>query len=307
MKARRLIAGLAMAALSGSVNAQGIKYINYHPDNIPTITTAPGIASEIIFEDDETIEYFTFGFDDAWTSTVAMDHILIFKSKDEQPETNLLVHTNKRNYVFTLITGNSEWEKYPDRSKAVYSMRIRYQDAKSKAALAKQSEASVLRNRTITDATLNMYSNYDYRSTERAADIIPVRIWDNGILTFITFRPGAKRGVVYELQADGRLAQVNQNTEKNGVLVVQGVYPSLMIRLGDEAVELRRNNQSGRRENETKTNVPGTRRTMDGAAPGEFDYRQGEAARLQRAQIFATPPKPPKQDDESFVVPAMPE
>ena len=100
---------------------------------------------------------------------------------------------------------------------------------------------------------------------------------------------------------------MNQNTEKNGVLVVQGVYPSLMIRLGDEAVELRRNNQSGRRENETKTNVPGTRRTMDGAAPTEFDYRQGEAARLQRAQIFATPPKPPKQDDESFVVPAMPE
>ena len=65
MKARRLIAGLAIAALSCSVNAQGIKYINYHPDNIPTITTAPGIASEIIFEDDETIEYFTFGFDDA--------------------------------------------------------------------------------------------------------------------------------------------------------------------------------------------------------------------------------------------------
>ncbi|WP_298642415.1 TrbG/VirB9 family P-type conjugative transfer protein [uncultured Cardiobacterium sp.] len=238
MKARRLIAGLAIASLLGAVaNAQGIKYINYHPDNIPTIPTAPGIASEIIFEDDETIEYFTFGFDDAWTSTVALDHILVFKSKDEQPETNLLVHTNKRNYVFTLITGNSEWEKYPDRSKAIYSMRIRYQDNKSKTALAKQSEASVLRNRSITDATLNMYSNYDYRATERAADIIPVRMWDNGILTFITFRPGSKRGVVYELQADGRLAQVNQHTEKNGVLVVQGVYPGLMIRLGDEAVD----------------------------------------------------------------------
>ena len=43
------------------VQANGIRYIDYHPDRVPSIVTAPGIASEIIFEDDETIEYYTFG------------------------------------------------------------------------------------------------------------------------------------------------------------------------------------------------------------------------------------------------------
>lgn len=122
-----LWAGIAAISLTTpfSTLANSIRYVDYHPDRIPNIITAEGIASEIIFEEDEDIVYHTFGFDAAWEAIVVRDHILIFKSKDPQPETNLLVHTNKRHYVFTLSSGNNDWSGNPNHSNANYSVRVR--------------------------------------------------------------------------------------------------------------------------------------------------------------------------------------
>ncbi|MBR3425029.1 MAG: TrbG/VirB9 family P-type conjugative transfer protein, partial [Neisseriaceae bacterium] len=84
---------------SGTV-VNGIRYVSYDKDRTYTIPTAPGIVSEIIFEDGESVEYHRFGFGNAWDSEVtAGGNILVFKSKELQPETNLLVHTDKRDYV----------------------------------------------------------------------------------------------------------------------------------------------------------------------------------------------------------------
>ena len=106
------------------------------------------------------------------------------------------------------------------------------------------------------------------------------------MLTYVTVPQGAERGVVYELQADRKGALLNQHTEENGLLVIHGVYPSLIIRLGNEAVEIRRNDSGGRRENYSKTNVASTWRTTSGNAPGEFDFSGAPTKGLERAKIF---------------------
>lgn len=286
----KLFLTLSVALAITQASAAGIRYIDYHPDRVPNVITASGVASEIIFEEDEEIVYYTFGFDAAWDSAVARNHILIFKATDEQPQTNLLVHTNKRHYVFTITLGNDNWEKHPDHSGAIYSMRIRYHDDKRIAAIKAKEESLELRNRDIAFGSY-IYSNYDYRATAQANAIIPIRMWDNGTLTFIQFAPSSKRGVVYELQTDGKTALVNQHTEKNGLLVVHGVYPHLMIRLGEEAVETRRNNQSGAKENYFKTTVNNMVRTIAGDAPSKFNFNQDlPKEQLERAQIFTEKP-----------------
>lgn len=286
---KKIIAAAVILTIA-QTHAAGIKYIDYHPDRIPNIVTASGVASEIIFEEDEEIIYFTFGFDAAWDSAVARDHILVFKSKDEQPETNLIVHTNKRHYVFTLTSGNDNWERHPDNSGANYSMRIRYHDDKSMAAKARH-ESTELRNSDISVLSY-IYSNYDYRATAHANAIIPIRMWDNGIMTFIKFAPSSKRGVVYELQSEGKTALVNQHTEKNGLVVVHGVFQNLIVRLGDEAVEIRRNAVGGLQENHLKTTVPNVVRTIAGDAPSKFNFNtDAQKEQLERAQIFTEQPE----------------
>lgn len=282
---------LILTSLFMGANAANIRYVDYHPDNVTNITTAPGIASEIIFEEDEEIVYYTFGFDAAWDSTVARNHILIFKSKDEQPQTNLLVHTNKRHYIFTLTNGNDKWEKNPNSSQAIYSTRIRYKDNKSMQAMAKKEEEKELRYRTL-NAGNKIYKNYCFRATKYANDIIPLRIWDNGTLTFILFPQGSKRGAIYERQADGKTALLNQHTEKSGVTVLHGVYENIIIRLGDEAVEIRRTLIGGRKDNLSKTNVPYITRHISGDAPDTFTQNADTPKEhLERAPIFKEQPK----------------
>ena len=101
-------------------------------------------------------------------------------------------------------------------------------------------------------------------------DIVPTRVWDNGKITFLTFHQGTKRGVAYELDSEHKANLVNQHTEKNGVLVIHGVYNLMILRLGDQAVEIRRNDKNGRRENTAKTTVKNTVRTVNEDAPTQF-------------------------------------
>jgi len=261
---------LPLLAVAITAYARPITYVDYGQDKIPNIVTAAGIASEIIFEPDEIIEYHTFGFEAAWEAQVVKDHILVFKSKDAQPQTNLIVHTDKRSYLFTVTVGNNNWEGHPNKAGAIYSMRMRYHDAKAMQNKQARDDKKVLRNREIATSDTYLYTNYDYRATANAYDIVPTRVWDNGKITFMTFHQGTKRGVAYELDSEHKANLVNQHTEKNGVLVVHGVYNHLILRLGDQAVEIRRNDRSGRAENDSKTTVKGTVRTVDENAPSIF-------------------------------------
>lgn len=267
------------------VSKSEIKYVEYHKNKIPNIVTAAGIATEIVFEEDEKIEYHTFGFDKGWSSQVVKDHILIFKPSDPEPETNLIVHTNKRDYIFTITSGNNEWEKHPNRSNAIYALRIIYKDDKSIANKKINNEKEVLRNEEIATANTYIFSNYDYRATPNAHDLIPVRMWDNGKITFIAFREGVKRGVIYELDEQNKAHLLNQNTEKNGLLIVHGVYKHLILRLGDQAVEIVRNEQYGKIENNMKTNVNSTVRTISSEAPIDFKKIEKKENESQKEKI----------------------
>ncbi len=266
----------SLLAFSFSAFSNGIKYVEYNNNRIPNIVTAAGIATEIRFEEDEKIVYSTFGQNDIWSSEIVKDHILVFKAKAPQPETNLIVHTNKRDYIFTITVGKDDWKKHPNNSGAYYAMRMTYRDKKSmanlkaqKAAKEAQEKQEILRNRKISLDNPTVYSNYDYRATPNAIDILPLRAWDNGKVTFVLFGKGVKRGVAYELN-NGKTSLVNQHTEKNGLLVIHGVYRNLILRLGKQAVELRRNEQYGQTENNAKTNVDNTLRTIDNNAPSDF-------------------------------------
>lgn len=270
-----IVTTFGASAWANPPSNEGIRYITYQRNQIPNIITAPGIVSEIIFEDDEVIEYSAFGFSDAWEMHVVRDHILVFKAKEEQPETNLIVHTNKRDYLFTVTTGKNDWEKDPHNSLANFSVRMRYNDSVSKQAIAKEErkkeeeerkEKLVLDEMSLSKATRNVNCNYEYRASQYAGNIIPKRMWDNGTLTFISFAKGSRRGVIYELDHNRKAHLLNVHSEKNGLVVLHGIYPKLLIRLGDEVVEIRRNHSQGadggRVENYDKTNVENTWRKV---------------------------------------------
>ena len=237
------------------VVVNGIRYVSYDKDKTYTIPTAPGIVSEIIFEDGESVEYHRFGFGNAWDSEVtAGGNILVFKSKDTQPETNLLVHTDKRDYVILLVQGNANWTKHPNNAKATYSTRFKYFDDGTDMFSGSLNANGVREFR---------YYDYDYRATDNAQEITPKEMYDDGVLTYIKFKDGTPRGTIYRLDKKKKPHLINTNTDKFGKTVIHGVYQHLIIRLDEEAVEIRRNSDKGIRENRRKTTDNISRREVN--------------------------------------------
>ena len=243
---------------SGSV-VNGIRYVSYDKDKTYTIPTAPGIVSEIIFEDGESVEYHRFGFGNAWDSEVtAGGNILVFKSKDAQPETNLLVHTDKRDYVILLVQGNANWTKHPNNARATYSTRFKYFDDGADMHPATGSGSG-----SLNGVREFRFYDYDYRRTDNAEEITPTQIYDDGVLTYIKFKDGSPRGTIYRLDKKKKPYLLNSHTDKFGKTVIHGVYPHLIIRLDEEAVEIRRNSTKGIRENRRKTTDNISRREVN--------------------------------------------
>ncbi|MBQ9724003.1 MAG: TrbG/VirB9 family P-type conjugative transfer protein [Neisseriaceae bacterium] len=258
------------------VVVNGIRYVSYDKDTVYTIPTAPGIVSEIIFDEDESVEYHRFGFGAAWDSEVtAGGNILVFKSKDAQPETNLLVHTDKRDYVILLVQGNANWTKNPKNSRATFSTRFKYFDYDNASGFK-----SVVTGNGVREFR---YYDYDYRATENAQEITPIQMYDDGVLTYIKFKDGTPRGTIYRLDKKKKPHLINSNTDKFGKTVIHGIYTHYIIRIDEEAVEIRRNSDKGIRENRRKTTDFGTRREVNpkaGKTPkqaqGGFSSTQGD-------------------------------
>ena len=250
------------------VVVNGIRYVSYDKDTVYTIPTAPGIVSEIIFDEDESVEYHRFGFGAAWDSEVtAGGNILVFRSKDPQPETNLLVHTDKRDYVILLVQGNANWTKNPKNSRATFSTRFKYFDYDNASGFK-----SVVTGNGVREFR---YYDYDYRATENAQEITPIQMYDDGVLTYIKFKDGAPRGTIYRLDKKKKPHLINSNTDKFGKTVIHGIYTHYIIRMDEEAVEIRRNSDKGIRENRRKTTDFNSRREVNPKAGKTPKQAQG--------------------------------
>lgn len=234
---KQLISLTLASILSATSYAQTVRYVDYDEDKVINITTAEGIVSEIVFAEDEEIEHFSFGFMDAWSAQIAKPNVLVFKPVAEHPETNILVQTNLRSYMFTLTSGNNKWRGNPAKSKATYSTRLRYPE---EGGFGKGSNSNAA-FKTSKEPILK-YKKYDYRATSKAQKnlMIPVRMGDDGVFTYMKFPVGASRFPIFE-RIDGKDSIINFNQRPDGWIVLHGVYDRLVIRFNDQAVEMRRN------------------------------------------------------------------
>ena len=291
--AKKAVKKTAKTHKPSGVVVNGIRYVSYDKDKTYTIPTAPGIVSEIIFEDGESVEYHRFGFGNAWDSEVtAGGNILVFKSKELQPETNLLVHTDKRDYVILLVQGNANWTKHPNNAKATYSTRFKYFDDGTDMYSGNPDSIRDFR-----------FYDYDYRRTDNAEEITPTQIYDDGVLTYIKFKDGSPRGTIYRLDKKKKPYLINSHTDKFGKTVIHGVYPHLIIRLDEEAVEIRRNSSKGIRENRRKTTLFGTRRTVEPKASAKGKSTQNSVS----GSLNATPTNAETNDNDQALLQAQQE
>ncbi|MBT9552239.1 MAG: TrbG/VirB9 family P-type conjugative transfer protein [Hydrogenophaga sp.] len=242
---RSAVAMVAMAASAwtGAAHAQEVREVPYRQDQVVRVNTGLGIATQIEISPQEQVKDFGTGFSDGW-ELVRRDNIFYIRPKNVDVDTNMYIRTNMRSYLLDLRVSATKWKTLEEAKSAGVFYKIRFvygSDSPDKASTLASANAVLSPTAAALNSQSSYHLNYDYSALTDVSTIVPTRVYDNGQFTYIHLPPMANFPAVFGRNSrSGDEFVVNTKSEKN-VMVVLGVYPFLVMRLGNDVVGLRRN------------------------------------------------------------------
>jgi type IV secretion system protein VirB9 len=218
---KKLIALIALIATTPLQGAGRIAQAYYSPDRIVTINGQRSIQTMIEFRSDERIENIALGDSAAWQVTPNKRANLIFvKPLMTRSHTNMTVVTDKRRYLFDLVSNGRS-------GRPIYTIRFIYPED---FALPPNSEKIA----TAPPPPVTINNNWQAKGEK---SLIPARIYDDGASTFLTWTDTVELPAILTMGTDGSEGPVNY-TVKDGELVIEGVAPSYVLRVGKASATL---------------------------------------------------------------------
>lgn len=202
-----------------------VRDVVYHRDNVVGVDASYGVSTMIILGEDEKIETLALGDSIAWkVEPNRRGNIIFIKPVDKDAHSNLNVVTNKRLYSFILRSA------FRDPKRQIFKIRFRYpEDDLDQRLLAKAKERAAMPNmRDFNRANGN--TEYGFKGSTR---IKPVLAFDDGVKTWIEFRPETETPAIFLVDKDRNESLVNFRREGN-FLVIDKVNFQWTLRHGDE-------------------------------------------------------------------------
>ena len=230
-------------ACSGIAQAQEVREVPYQVDQVVRVNTGLGIATQIEISPQEQIKDFGTGFSDGW-ELVRRDNVFYIRPKNVDVDTNMYIRTNMRSYLLDLRVSATKWKTLEEAKSAGVFYKVRFvypSEAPDRTSSMAATNTVLSPSAAALDSQGNYHLNYDYSTVRSDSTIVPTRVYDNQQFTYIHLPPLANFPAVFgRNERAGEEFLVNTKSEKN-VLVVLGVYPFLVMRLGSDVVGLRRN------------------------------------------------------------------
>lgn len=231
----------ALPLIASAGNA--ISRYTYEEGGIYPVRAGLGIATTIELDPADPVLDYSAGFSGGW-DIVRREHLFYIKPKNVDVDTNLLIRTQRRSYIFELQVAASDWRKLDEvRSRGVqYRIAFDYDDAPEVGA---EPVADVVPEPVI-ETVKPMHYDYDLSTKTRHEWLVPTSVYDDGSFTYIRLPnpgniPSGNWPTVYARNArHDEDFVVNSNVEAD-TIVVHGIYPFLVLRHGEETVGLRRN------------------------------------------------------------------
>lgn len=208
-----------------------VQYFNYNENDVYTINTHIGKASLIQLENGESVddEASALGMGDAesWSLAVKGNNI-IFKPIKAQPETNIVLVTNRRTYAFDL--------RNVEQAAPTYIARFIYPEVviDTPAKPEEKPMPSTLQQVGVTAEGQTLWIdgkyNMDYRFKGDRA-LKPTNVWNDGRFTYMRFNHGSDLPAIYRVLPDNSEIIVNQHIE-NDTVVLQEVSKKYRLRFG---------------------------------------------------------------------------
>jgi len=148
-------------------------------------------------------------------------------------DTNLIVHTTRRNYVFDLMVLPAHAKFGNDQ--VMYRVTFTYREADDAPGKAVLQSRLIAQREAVPAAPRN--AAYSMQAVSHSEDIRPSAVWDDGRFTTIQIPGNRKMPAIFRLAEDGTEHVPDKHIEGDKI-VVHEVAKQWVLRLGNEAVEI---------------------------------------------------------------------
>lgn len=238
-----LAAALCASGNAGASVAPALTQYEYAKDQIYPVRTALGLSTQIELSEYEKVLDYSVGLTTGW-DVVRRDNVFYVRPKVLDADTNLMVRTSKRSYIFELKVVATDWATL-DQAKsngAQYKVAFTY-PGQSEGVIEPDSEGYLSQR---LDGNRAYHFAYDVKAFKRGLGwLMPRTVYDDGKFTYIKIGTGkpsqtATFPVVFARETRNGEDMLVNSTIENGTIIVHGVHPYLIIRQDKNAVGLRR-------------------------------------------------------------------
>lgn len=207
----------------------------YNPDNVYRIYAMKNRTTSIQLEPGETINAESGAMNlgkpgnrdnPEWLLGANKEGSLIMIKPSqyaEEPQTNLIINTNRRTYLFELNLADSA-------ARMTYLFRFTYPQP------VKPGETP-FKGRELNVNPCSGTENHNWKKRGNMA-MSPARIWSNGTFTCLRFPTNAPRPAVWEVLPDGSELTANWHSV-NDIMVIHGISAAYRLRMNQMVLELR--------------------------------------------------------------------
>jgi type IV secretion system protein VirB9 len=203
----------------------------YDPAEVVRIEGKPNVQATIKFGDNEMIENVAIGDSNSWQVTPNKRANLLFvKPLTAKAATNMTVVTDRRTYLFDLVTTS--------KANPLYVLSFIYPDEPDEEETLADG-ASEIEMQAATDPYAvadPAQLNFAWSSTGDGK-LVPERTFDDGNSTFLTWPTGRDVPAILIRDHQGTEGPVNYAVRGN-TIVVDGVPREIILRSGEDAATL---------------------------------------------------------------------
>jgi type IV secretion system protein VirB9 len=247
-----------------------IQCARFDEDQVYRVATMPGRAVLVQLEPGEAVMDKGAGIGDAkaWAMSTN-DNWVLLKPRASQPDTNLMLVTNRRRYTLSLVSVSHG-------QPATWVLKFDYPDtqARNSAAAARRQAAVAIAlggGQSVTGGLSASNTAYFMRGNRELA---PTAAWDDGRFTYFRYMTSRDLPKVFTILPDGSEATANFHMEGD-TIVIHETAKQFVIRYGAAVLGIRNDGYSpDGRYNTTGSSRRGTARLQrdpnaDSASPAD--------------------------------------
>ena len=226
-----------------SLATEAITRYTYAEGGIFPIRTGLGIATTIELDPTDPVLDYSTGFSGGW-EIVRREHLFYIKPKNVDVDTNMLVRTQRRSYIFELQVVATDWRKLDEvRRKGVqYRIVFDYGDVPEPVA----DGVAPMAPEPPIEPVKPLHYDYEVSTKTKRDWLVPTHVHDDGSFTYIRLPnpgniPSGNWPTVYARNSRHEEDFIVNSNVEGDTIVVHGIYPFLVLRQGGETVGLRRN------------------------------------------------------------------